>query len=132
MDKLKIWVGLTEMAKTCNVPIFSLYTQGQQIKVFSQVYKYCLDNHIVVEKDGYTVNENERYVGAHVFPPVPGKYHKVVPFDFASLYPTTIIAYNIDYNTFVTDPNIPDHKCHIMELNDCIGCCHDPKVIRKS
>jgi len=132
MDKLKIWVGLTEMAKTCNVPIFSLYTQGQQIKVFSQVYKYCLDNHIVVEKDGYTVNENERYVGAHVFPPVPGKYHKVVPFDFASLYPTTIIAYNIDYNTFVTDPNIPDHKCHIMEWNDCIGCCHDPKVIRKS
>lgn len=131
MEKLKTWVGLVEMAKTCQVPIFSLYTQGQQIRVFSQVYKYCLTENIVVEKDGYTVNENERYVGAHVFPPVPGVYDKVVPFDFASLYPTTIIAYNIDYHTFVTDPDIPDEACHVMEWQDCIGCCHDPKVIRK-
>lgn len=131
MDKLKTWVGLTEMAKTCNVPIFSLYTQGQQIKVYSQLYKYCMYENIVVEKDGYEVSEDERYVGAHVFPPVPGRYNMVVPFDFASLYPTTIIAYNIDYHTWVTDPNVPDSECHVMEWQDCIGCCHDPKVIRK-
>lgn len=132
MDKLKIWPGLTEMAKTCQVPIFSLYTQGQQIRVYSQVYKFCMAQDIVVEKDGYQVSEGEKYVGAHVFPPVPGRYEKVVPFDFASLYPTTIIAYNIDYHTHVTDPNIPDSKCHVMEWKDCIGCCHDPKVIRKT
>ena len=132
MDKLKTWPGLTEMAKTCQVPIFSLYTQGQQIRVFSQVYKFCMEQNIVVEKDGYQVSEGERYVGAHVFPPVPGRYEKVVPFDFASLYPTTIIAYNIDYHTYVTDPNIPDSKCHVMEWRDCIGCCHDPKIIRKN
>lgn len=132
MDKLKTWPGLTEMAKTCQVPIFSLYTQGQQIRVFSQVYKFCMEQNIVVEKDGYQVSEGERYVGAHVFPPVPGRYEKVVPFDFASLYPTTIIAYNIDYHTFVTDPSIPDSECHVMEWKDCIGCCHDPKVIRKN
>ena len=131
MDKLKTWVGLTEMAKTCQVSMFSLYTQGQQIKVYSQVYKFCMQQNIVVEKDGYVVADNERYVGAHVFPPVPGRYEKVVPFDFASLYPTTIIAYNIDYNTFVTDDAIPDSKCHVMEWQDCIGCQHDPKVIRK-
>jgi DNA polymerase elongation subunit (family B) len=130
MEKLKTWPGLTEMAKTCQVPIFSLYTQGQQIRVYSQIYKFCMGENIVVEKDGYVVSEGERYVGAHVFPPVPGRYEKVVPFDFASLYPTTIIAYNIDYHTFVTDPDIPDSKCHVMEWTDCIGCCHDPKVIR--
>lgn len=132
MDKLKTWPGLTEMAKTCQVPIFSLYTQGQQIRVYSQVYKFCMEQNIVVEKDGYQVSEGERYVGAHVFPPVPGRYEKVVPFDFASLYPTTIIAYNIDYHTYVTDPDIPDEMCHVMEWQDCIGCCHDPKVIRKN
>lgn len=132
MDKLKTWPGLTEMAKTCQVPIFSLYTQGQQIRVYSQVYKFCMGENIVVEKDGYQVSEGERYVGAHVFPPVPGRYEKVVPFDFASLYPTTIIAYNIDYHTFVTDPDIPDSRCHVMEWNDCIGCQHDPKTIRKN
>jgi len=89
-----------------------------------------MEQGIVVEKDGYATGEAERYVGAHVFPPVPGRYEKVVPFDFASLYPTTIIAYNIDYHTHVTDEKIPDCKCHVMEWQDCIGCEHDPKVIR--
>lgn len=132
MDKLKTWVGLTEMASVCNVPIFSLYTQGQQIKVFSQLYKHCMYEDIVVEKDGYQVSENERYVGAKVFPPIPGRYKMVVPFDFASLYPTTIIAYNIDYHTWVPpESNIPDNMCHIMEWEDHLGCSHDPKVIRK-
>ena len=132
MDKLKTWVGLTEMASVCNVPIFSLYTQGQQIKVFSQLYKHCMYEDIVVEKDGYQVSENERYVGAKVFPPIPGRYKMVVPFDFASLYPTTIIAYNIDYHTWVPPgSNIPDSMCHVMEWEDHLGCEHDPKVIRK-
>ena len=131
MDKLKTWVGLTEMAKTCVVPIFTLYTQGQQIKVYSQLYRYCMYENIVVERDGYAVTEGERYVGAKVFLPVPGKYEMVVPFDFASLYPTTIIAYNIDYHTWVPDgSSIPDHRCHVMEWEDHYGCEHDPKVKR--
>ena len=133
MDKLQTWVGLTEMANTCNVPIFTLYTQGQQIKVYSQLYKYCMYENIVVEKDAYQVTEDERYVGAHVFPPVPGEYSSVVPFDFASLYPTTIIAYNIDYHTWVPDDSdIPDELCHVLEWEEHFSCSHDPKVIRKS
>ena len=134
VDKLQTWIGLTEMAKTCNVPIFTLYTQGQQIKVYSQLYKYCMKENIVVEKvkeSTYKVTEEERYVGAHVFPPVPGKYKNIIPFDFASLYPTTIMAYNIDYHTWVPDgSDIPDEKCHIMEWEDHIGCVHDPKMIK--
>lgn len=82
MEKLQTWIGLTEMATVCNTSIFSLYTQGQQIKVYSQVYKYCYENNFVVEKDGYIASENERYIGAHVFPPVPGIYDRVLPFDF--------------------------------------------------
>jgi len=82
MQKMQTWIGLTEMAKTCNVGIFSLYSQGQQIKVYSQVYRYCLKNNFVVEKDGYVTKEGERYAGAHVFPPIPGLYERVLPFDF--------------------------------------------------
>ena len=78
MDKLKTWVGLTEMASVCNVSAFALYTQGQQIKVYSQLCKYCMYENIVVEKDGYACSENERYVGAMVFPPIPGKYKMLV------------------------------------------------------
>jgi DNA polymerase elongation subunit (family B) len=81
-NKLQTWIGLCEMAKTCHVPIFYLYTQGQQIKVYSQLYRYCLYKNFVVEKDGYTAKDNEHYVGATVFEPIAGVYDKVLPFDF--------------------------------------------------
>ena len=124
-DTIETWVGLTEMASTCNVRIFDLYTKGQQIKVFSQVYKYCLENNFVVQKDGYVAKQNEQYTGATVLDPIPGVYDKVVPFDFSSLYPTTIIANNIDFSTLVTDPHIPDEECNVIEWDDHIGCEHD-------
>jgi DNA polymerase elongation subunit (family B) len=127
-EKLQCWVGLCEMAKTCNVPIIYTYTHGQQIKVYSQVYKLCMHTNFVVENDAYIPNENEEYTGATVFPPNPGLYEKVIPFDFASLYPTTIIAYNIDYSTLVTDDSIPDDKTHIIEWEDHIGCEHDTTI----
>ncbi|ADO00461.1 hypothetical protein WIV_gp117 [Wiseana iridescent virus] len=131
MEKLNVWYGLSEMAVVCNVPMITLFTKGQQIKVYSNLYKYCLHHKIVPEKDGYTISENERYVGAYVFPPIPGLYENVVALDFNSLYPNLIIAYNIDYSTCVFDPTIPDELCHIMEWEDHISCKHDPKVIEK-
>lgn len=131
MFKLQVWIGLCEMANVCYVQPLTLYTQGQQIKVFSQIYKYCYDNEIVVEHDAYETKENERYMGAYVFEPVAGLYERVVPFDFNSLYPTTIIAYNIDYSTLVLDESIPDEKCHVMDWNEHNGCEHDSKMIRK-
>ena len=32
----------------------------------------------------------------------------------------------------VTDPNVPDSKCHVFEWADHFACCHDPKVIQKN
>lgn len=131
MEKLNVWYGLSEMAVVCNVPMITLFTKGQQIKVYSNLYKYCLENKIIPEKDGYNVSENERYVGAYVFPPVPGLYENVVALDFNHLYPAIMIAYNLDYSTCVFDPNIPDDLCHVMEWEDHVACEHDPKVIEK-
>lgn len=131
-EVLTTWVALCEMSKVTNVPIFALYTQGQQLKVFSQVYRKCTHENIVVEKDGYIARDNDHYVGATVFPPIPGVYDKVLPFDFCSLYPTTIIAYNLCWSTLVSDEKIPDNLCHVMEWSDHQGCQHDPKVVRKT
>jgi DNA polymerase elongation subunit (family B) len=128
---LQIWIGLCEMAKTCCVPMFVLYTQGQQVKVYSQVYKSCMYSGYVVEKDGYIPDADEHYKGATVFEPITGVHDKVVPFDFCSLYPTSIIAYNICWSTLVKDDKIPDRHCHVMEWDDHIGCQHDPKIVRK-
>ena len=83
-------------------------------------------SNFVVEKIDLTLTViMNNITGATVFPPKPGIYDKVVPFDFSSLYPTTIIAYNIDYSTLVRDDNIPDDLCHIFEWEDHIGCMHD-------
>lgn len=129
-NKLNIWYGASEMAKTCNVPIFDLSTRGQQIRVYSQVYKHCLREKIVVQENGYVAKEGERYVGAYVFQPKAGAYNNIVPFDFASLYPTIIIAYNIDFSTLVKNPRVPDRHCHVIEWEDHLGCEHDKNVIR--
>ena len=123
-QKLQIWIGLQEMAKICNVGIMTLYTQGQQIKVFSQVYKKCLsENRMVDSFDCLDIPNHipftfDNYCGAFVFPPIPGKYEWVIPFDFTSLYPTTLIAYNIDYSTLVTDQSVPDSECHLIRWKE--------------
>jgi glycosyltransferase involved in cell wall biosynthesis len=82
-----------------------LFTKGQQIKVYSQVYKKCYDDNIIVESkiENEVLTKCKDYAGAFVFTPEPGLYNWVVPFDFSSLYPTIIIAYNIDYSTLVID-----------------------------
>jgi DNA polymerase elongation subunit (family B) len=123
-QKIQCWIGLIEMARICNVGIMTLYTQGQQIKVFSQVYKKCFEENRMVDSfNSLDIPSNisfhfDNYCGAFVFPPIPGKYKWVIPFDFTSLYPTTIIAYNIDYSTLVSDETVPDDLCHIVKWKE--------------
>jgi len=131
-EKLQVWIGLCEMSNTCNTPIFTLFTQGQQIKIFSQVYKKCMYDDIVIDKDSFVTKETDRFTGAYVFPPVPGLYEMVVSFDFSSLYPSTMIAYNIDYNTLVLDETIPDNKCHVVEWEEHVNCDCQGAEIKKT
>ena len=122
-QKLQLWFGLCEMSKTARVPIFYLFTEGTQIQMYSQVLCYCNKNNIVVNKGIQSTEDN--YQGATVLNPIPGKYDKVLSFDFASLYPSIMMAYNIDYSTLVVDETVPDEDCHIFEWNEHINCEHD-------
>ncbi len=124
-QKLKTWVDSCQMSSIMGVPIFDLSTQGQQVKIYAQIYRDCFLKNTVVEKNGYVCEKDESYTGAIVLTPIPGLHENVVTFDFASLYPSVIVEKNICYSTWVIDPNIPDEDCHVLEWEDHINCPHD-------
>lgn len=126
-EHLDRWNGLVEMASVCNIPP-ALVFRGQQIKVFAQIYRFCMNNRIVVQDAKSLSIKEVPFQGAMVIDPVPGIYENIVPMDFKSLYPTVIIAYNIDYSTLVDDDdNVPDEKCHVIEWEEHINCEHSEK-----
>lgn len=134
-EHLQTFVGCAEMSGVMHVPMSVLFTQGQQIRMFSQVFKQCYAERRVVNRERDEPSEKiGKYMGAYVFEPVPGVYDHVVSFDFNSLYPTTQIAYNICPSTYVPegDPR-PDAECHVIDINSHAGCEHDPsgKQLRK-
>lgn len=60
--------------------------------------------------------ENDGYEGAFVFEPTAGIYKNVIALDFASLYPSTMMQFNISPETFITKdksfkPNADQIKC---------------------
>jgi DNA polymerase elongation subunit (family B) len=128
--KLQVWIGNCEMAKVCQVPIMYLSLKGQQIKVFSQIYKLCLKEGYVVQKDAYIRKAGENYQGAKVFEPKkPGLYKNILPFDFKSLYPSAIIDKNLCFSTWIPDSSpIPDEKTNVIEWIEHIGCEHDTEI----
>ena len=105
-EKLQAWSGLCEMARTCGVSMESLYTRGEQSRTFSLVYRMCTSTGRVINVSNAPreamASGVGKYSGADVLEPIPGLHHKVSMFDFASLYPTVMISYNIDYSTLLT------------------------------
>jgi DNA polymerase elongation subunit (family B) len=55
---------------------------------------------IVVPQKKHT-SKSEKYEGAYVKEPVPGKYDWVVSFDLNSLYPHLIMQYNVSPDTII-------------------------------
>jgi len=129
-NKLNTWYGLSEMSNVVMVTKFDVITRGQQWRMFSQVYCSCYKMGIVCcDKltDYNPTDEEKNFIGATVQNPDVG-YHELVPtFDFKSLYPTTIIAYNLCPSTFIKDDVIlPENMFNVIEWEDHLMCIHDP------
>lgn len=106
MEKLMCLVNYTEMARVTGVPFSFLLSRGQQIKVISQLFRKCLDLDIVIP-NMKTENVNEEYEGATVIEPVRGYYDvPIATLDFASLYPSIMMAHNLCYTTLLNKKTI--------------------------
>ncbi|QIG59463.1 polymerase [Dishui Lake phycodnavirus 2] len=104
LAKLCILVNLVEMAKATSVPLCFLVERGQQIKVFSQLCKKAAELGFLVPVIYPGSLPEEGYEGATVLEAQSGAYYTpITALDFASLYPSIMMAHNLCYSTLVMD-----------------------------
>lgn len=111
MERLCTIPNLLEMAKATWVPVSWLSERGQQIKVFSQISKKALELNFIIPTLYKTDSDSidEKYKGATVLDADIGAYYTpVTALDFASLYPSIMMAHNLCYSTIVLDKTIPE------------------------
>ena len=106
MDKLMLMINYIEMARVTGVSIVFLLTRGQQIKVVSQLYRKARQHQLVIpvrdSKGG-----DEKYEGATVIEPKKAFYTApIATLDFASLYPSIMMAHNLCYSTLVAPADV--------------------------
>lgn len=110
MVKLYTIQNLIEMAKATWVPLSYLSERGQQIKVFSQLTRKARQLGFIVPTLPYKRSvSDEKYEGATVLDAQTGAYYTpITALDFASLYPSIMIAHNLCYSTLVMDKRYLD------------------------
>ncbi|KAH9578368.1 C4-type zinc-finger of DNA polymerase delta [Trypanosoma melophagium] len=112
LERLMIMVNNVEMARVTGVPIGWLLERGQQIKVFSMILRKGKARNLVIPTVEYSGGglDQRGYEGATVIEPIKGFYNcPIATLDFASLYPSIIIAHNLCYSTLLRPADIT--KC---------------------
>lgn len=104
------FINYAEMARVTGVPFKDLLSRGQQIKVVSQLYR-------AAGPAGYIIpamkseGSDQQYEGATVFDPTKGYYSvPVATLDFASLYPSIMMAHNLCYTTLLDKATVERMK----------------------
>lgn len=107
LNKLMCFVNYMEMARVTGVPLGCLLTRGQQIKVVSQLLRKAKEKgYLMPSHTGQ--GSDEQYEGATVIEPIRGYYaDPITTLDFASLYPSIMMAHNLCYTTLLK-PNLKD------------------------
>jgi DNA polymerase elongation subunit (family B) len=116
MEKLSMWIGLIELSNIVGVSIVEIFTRGQQIRCLSQIYDLATRENIVI--DNRTVKNTMSFSGGFVQEPIPGLYDNVICLDFASLYPSIIMAFNICYTTLLEhETQLDDEKVNHFHID---------------
>ena len=97
-DKMKLLELAITMSYDAKVNFEDVYSQVRMWD--TMIYNYLTDRKTVVPaRKG--AKKDEKYAGAYVKEPIPGKYDWVVSFDLNSLYPHLIMQYNISPETLL-------------------------------
>ena len=99
-DKMKLLELAITMSYDAKVNFEDVYSQVRMWD--TMIYNYLSERNIVVPpRKG--AKKDEKYAGAYVKEPIPGKYDWVVSFDLNSLYPHLIMQYNISPETLIDE-----------------------------
>ena len=104
VDELEDKMKLIELALTMAYDAKVNYTDVfYQVRMWDTIiYNYLKRKNIVIPPKEES-SKNEKYAGAYVKEPIPGKYDWVVSFDLNSLYPHLIMQYNISPETLIDE-----------------------------
>ncbi len=95
-DKMKLIELALTMAYDAKVNYVDVF---YQVRMWDNIiYNYLKKRNIVIPPKNKS-KKNEKYAGAYVKEPKPGRYDWVVSFDLNSLYPHLIMQYNISPET---------------------------------
>ena len=99
-DKMKLIELALTMAYDAKVNYGDVF---YQVRMWDNIiYNYLKKRDIVIPPKNKS-QKNEKYAGAYVKEPIPGKYDWVVSFDLNSLYPHLIMQYNISPETLLEE-----------------------------
>ena len=97
-EKMKLVELAVALAYDAKVNMKDVY---YQVRMWDTLIYNYLRNRGFVVPPAKRSSKNEKYAGAYVKEPIPGKYEWVVSFDLNSLYPHLIMQYNISPETLV-------------------------------
>ena len=102
VDRLEDKMKLIELALTMAYDAKVNYNDVfYQVRMWDTIiYNYLKKRNIVIPPKNRS-SKAEKYAGAYVKEPIPGKYDWVVSFDLNSLYPHLIMQYNISPETLL-------------------------------
>lgn len=158
INKLHVIPNNLGMGNVCYIPFSFLFTRGQGIKVFSLIAKRCREEGFIIKDIQKEDIDTASYEGAIVFTPKAGIYFEpVAVMDYASLYPSSMIAENISHDsllgfkeykiidekkgTYEKEPykntinekynNLPEYRYNDIEYDIFIGIAKDKKKTGK-
>jgi DNA polymerase delta subunit 1 len=101
-DHLAYLYNFVEMARVTGCPLAYLLERGQAVKVQAQLLREAKLRAFVLPSQRPGTGEESTFEGATVLEPCSGFYRApVAVLDFASLYPSIMLAHNLCYSTML-------------------------------
>jgi len=119
VHKMNMLNNVFEFSKVTSVPVDWLLLRGQQIRVYSLLLKHArAQGFVVPDMQASPEDDTTSFTGAIVLDPVPGGYTEDIccVMDFASLYPSIMMAHHMCGSTLVLDPAY--RQCEGVEYYD--------------